>query len=393
MSIAHSERKHARLSASGSSRWIACPGSVAFEDRFPDTSSTYADEGEAAHELSELHLSNHLGEIDKGVYRKSLSKFKRENQYYSQVMEDYVQGYVDIVMERVNEARSRTADAVVLLEHELWFDEWVPEGFGTGDVVIIAEGELEVIDLKYGQGVPVSAENNSQLRLYGLGALDEFDMLYGIDTVRMTIIQPRLDSISTEELSSTELIQWAESIVRPAAVKASEGSKEYEAGDHCRFCKARSVCRTRAEQNLELAKHEFEDPAALSIEELAEIRKQIDQLVNWAGDVKDYMLEQAEKHGVKYPGWKLVEGRSNRVITDKAKAEEILIAAEYEEDQILKPRELLAMGQLEKLVGKKQFAELLGEVIAKPQGKPTLVEESDKRPELNSVASAQADFA
>lgn len=391
--IAHADRAHAKLSASGSSRWIACPGSVKLEEPFPDTTSEFAEEGTAAHELSELHLGLFLDQFKKRTFNSRHKKFRESNKHYSESMESYVQAYVDLVIEKINEARAKTLDAAVLVEHRLNFSEWVPDGFGTGDVVIIADGVVEVIDLKYGKGVPVSAVNNSQARLYGLGAMHEFEMLYGVESVKMTIVQPRLDSISTEEISASDLLDWAETVIRPAAQEANSDEGKLEAGDHCRFCKVRTHCKTRADANLELLEYEFQESALLSVEQIADVLSKVDELVKWAGEIKGYALDQAEKHGVKFPGWKLVEGRSNRIFSDKDAVVDTLVIEGFEEDKIYKPREIQGITALEKVVGKKLFADLLDGLVIKPSGKPTLVIESDKRPELNSLASASADFA
>lgn len=394
MTVPHSERAHAKLSASGSSRWMACTPSAALESDFKDTTSFFAEEGTAAHELSEIFLLHEIGEITKRTRTMRLNKFKKENEHYSQSMEDYVQSYVDVVMERVNEAHASTPDALVLVEQRLDFSDWVPEGFGTGDVLILADGQLEVVDLKYGKGVPVDAENNSQMRLYGLGAFDRYSMLFDIDRVRMTIVQPRLDSISSETLSADELLAWADGEVKPKAEMAWNGEGEFAPGAHCRFCKANATCRARADENLKMAEFDFADPFLLSHDEVASILAKADELQKWAKDVSEYALGQAEKHGIKFPGWKLVEGRSNRKYTDpEAIAELLILEKEYMPEFIYKPRELHTITALEKALGKKLFAETLADYIVKPPGKPTLVTESDKRPELSSAESAADDFA
>lgn len=389
----HSERAHARLSASGSSRWMACPPSAELEKDLPDSTSVFAEEGTAAHELSEIFLLHEIGEISQRARTLRLNKFKKENEHYSPSMEDYVQRYVEVVIERVNEARASTPDALVMIEQRLDFSEWVPEGFGTGDVLILADGRLEVIDLKYGKGVPVSAIDNPQMRLYGLGAYDRYSLLYDINEVRMTIVQPRLDSISSETMTSDELSQWAESEVRPKAEMAWNGEGEFLPGEHCRFCKVAPTCRARAEENLKMAEYDFEEPKLLSNEEIAEILAKTGELQKWAKDVESYALEQAEKHGVKFDGWKLVEGRSNRKYSDAEEVAALLLEKKYEADKIYKPQELKPITALEKELGKKVFAEVLDGLIVKPPGKPALVVETDKRPELNSAASAEADFA
>jgi len=269
----------------------------------------------------------------------------------------------------------------------------VPDGFGTGDVVIISDGVLEVIDLKYGKGVPVSAEGNSQTRLYGLGAIATYMMLYDFLTVRMTIIQPRLDITSTEELRVDELMTWAQNELMPKAKLAYAGEGEFCAGDHCKFCKAKATCKARADYNLELAKYDFQDAFLLSKEDIAEVLARADQLKAWVTDIETYALEQARDHGERFPGWKLVEGRSNRKYTDEEQVAKTLTDAGYEEVKIYKPQELLGITAMEKVLGKKQFGELLSDLVVKPAGKPVLVPESDTRPEINSLQSAINDFS
>lgn len=388
----HASRKHALLSASGASQWINCPPSARLTEGMADKWSAYADEGTAAHEYAEIKLTRRLTKCN-SADRERLDKQAealKTNRYYNAEMEACIQQYADLVEERFLEARSRSdsEDATVLLEAKLDLTEWVPDGFGTSDVTIISDGVLEVIDLKYGKGVPVSAINNSQLRLYALGALSEFGWMYDIHTVRMTIIQPRLDSVSTDEISVEELNEWAESVVKPAASLAYAGEGEYKAGDHCRWCLAKGNCRARADENLKAIAYEFQEPALLSNEEIGPILHIAGQLQSWVKDVQEYALEQALR-GEKIPQWKLVEGKSKRFITDTKKAAALLTEAGYSEDKLYNPRELRAMTALEKAVGKKNFAEILGDLITKQAGKPTLVAETDSRPELNS---AEADF-
>jgi len=280
------------------------------------------------------------------------------------------------VLERITEG------ATVLLEQRLDFSPWVPEGFGTGDAVIITDNRLEIVDLKYGKGVPVSAECNPQLRLYALGAINEFGMLYDFKTVRTTIVQPRLDNISSEELAVEELLQWGET-VKPIAWQAFTGKGDFHAGDHCRFCRARYTCRARAEANLELAKYDFQEPEALTVEEIGEILYKAEELQQWVKDIKEYALIQAYQHGVKFPGWKVVEGRSVRKITDEEAVAERLRREGYEPYKQV----LYTLTEFEKMIGKKRFNEIAGDLIEKPAGKPTLVPESDKRPEIPSAAA------
>jgi len=302
------QRMHAVLSASGSKRWLACAPSAQLEQQFPDTESKYAAEGAFAHSLAELELLKILKKITARKYNKDLATLKN-NEFYSASLQEYVNQYVTIIVERFAETKKKCKDAIILLEQKLDFSEWVPEGFGTGDVVIISDGILEIIDLKYGQGVPVSAAENTQMRLYALGAITGFGMLYSFDLVRMTIVQPRLDSISSDEITVNQLLKWGCETVKPTASKAMSGIGDFVAGEHCRFCKAKAVCKARAEANLEMAKYDFQDPAILTITEIAEILRKAEELQKWAADVQAYALEQAVNHGVKYTGWKLVEGR------------------------------------------------------------------------------------
>lgn len=387
--IEHAKRGHALLSASGASRWISCPPSARLTENIAEKNSTYADEGTAAHELSEIKLWRLLKDVSKATQTKALNKFKKENQYYDADMERYTDYYADHVEEIFLDAKARSEDALIRLEAKFDLREWVPDGFGTSDVTIISDGVLEVIDLKYGKGIPISAVNNPQIKLYALGAMHEFGWIFDIRTIRMTIIQPRLDSISTDEISLKDLYTWAEEVVIPAAKLAYEGGGEFCAGNHCRWCKVKGNCRVRADENLKAMAYEFQNPALLSLEEVGTILHIAEQLQKWAKDVQEYALDQALK-GEKIPQWKLVEGRSKRVITDMKKAKELLIGAGYDEDKIHKPKELLAMGALEKIVGKKTFTEMLGDLLEKQPGKPTLVVETDIRLELNS---AEKDFA
>lgn len=386
-----SEKAHAILSASGSKRWLACTPSAKLELDFQEEKSVYAEEGTLAHEIGELMLSLHLKLITKQAYTRKLNKLKT-NRFYSKEMEDYLKVYVDYCIEEINEAYARSKDAVILLEQRLDFSNYVPDAFGTGDLVIISDSILEIIDLKYGKGVAVDATANTQMMLYALGALNQFDCLYDIEKLRMTIVQPRLDSISTDEVSVETLVEWAERYVKPRAEMAISGEGQFYVGEHCRFCRARYTCRARAEENLKLTRFDFKSPALLADEEISEILSGVDDLQKWASDIYSYALEQAENHNKKWPGYKLVEGRSSRKYKDENLVAETLVAAGIEEDKLYN-KSLLTITAMEKTLGKKQFTELLGELIIKPMGKPTLVSEMDKRPELNSIKSAQADFA
>ncbi|UAY70706.1 DUF2800 domain-containing protein [Bacillus paralicheniformis] len=391
MTKAHADRSHALLSASGSKRWLTCTPSARLEEQFEEETSAYAEEGTLAHEISEVLLEYHTGQIAKATRTRRLNKLKK-NDLYSDAMLEYVTNYADIVIEKFNELAAEKGEATILLEQRLDYSKWVPEGFGTGDALIIADGVIEVIDLKYGKGVPVEAEENTQMMLYALGAINQFEMLYDIEQIRVSIVQPRLDSVSSYELSIEELMTWADEYVKQRAEMAWKGKGAFKAGEHCRFCRAKATCAARAEKNLEMAKYDFQKPELLSKEDLGQILLEAEELKRWAKDVQDYALAQAEHHGEKIPGWKLVEGRSNRKYADRETVRNTLLAEGFEPDQILTPREVLGVSALEKSIGKKAFNEILQDLIIKPAGKPTLVPESDKRPELNSTESAIADF-
>lgn len=385
----HAGRAHAVLSASGAHRWLVCTPSARLEAELPDSTSFYAEEGTLAHELAEALLRRCLDEISPEEFDRFVREVSKDPRYSGEMLE-HVQAYVDVAMERINEARARNADALVLVEQRLDFSRWVPDGFGTGDCVIVADDTLEVIDLKYGQGVPVQAAGNPQIRLYALGALDTYAPLYDIERIRMTIVQPRLDSVTTDELTAAELLEWGETVVRPAAEKASAGEGDPVPGEHCRFCKVRATCRARAEYNLELARYDFAPPELLTDEEIAQVLARAEELQRWAADIQEYALQQA-LNGNPPPGWKLVEGRSTRRYTDETAIYNALVDAGYDPDDIA-PRTLLSVSKLEKRLGRKTFQELVGHWVDKPPGKPTLVPESDKRPALSGIEAARRDF-
>lgn len=381
--------KHALLSASSAYRWLNCTPSARLTEHIEDTQSVYAAEGTLAHSLAELELKYQLKLIDKTTYSKQLQMFK-SHALYSEEMPEEVEKYVNFVFEQFMEAQSHTADALIFLEQALDFSNWVPEGFGTGDCIIIADGTMEVVDLKYGKGVEVSAENNPQMMLYALGALEDLGFIYDVEKVRMTIAQPRLDNFSTWEISVEDLLAWAEGELTEKAKEAWEGNGSPVAGDWCKFCKVKATCKARAEAMLAISEqYQERNPNLLTIEEIAEILHKAEEIQAWAKDIQDYAMEQARDHGVKFPGWKLVEGRSNRTYSDKDQVYNVLIAAGFDEKTILKEPELLGITAMEKAIGKKKFNELLAGLIIKPKGKPTLVVESDSRPELNS---AEKDF-
>ena len=385
----HKERVHALLSASGASRWIACNKSARLEESFEESTSPYAEEGTLAHEFAELVLRKHVGKIDLGDYRKAVNKLKK-SELYSPEMPDEVRKYTDYVIRQFNAAKRKTPSATLLIEEKVSLEEYIKEGFGTCDANVIADGTLEVTDLKYGKGVRVDAEANPQLRLYGLGALAAYWLCYDIKRVRLTIVQPRLDHISSDEMAVEELLGWGEKVVKPAATKAWEGIGSHKAGPHCKWCRAAPRCAKLAEESTRTAKNDFADPSLLDDDELIKVYKQAPQLVDWANKVAAYLLAEALK-GKKWPEHKLVAGRSNRAWKDLKAAEKVL-NDNFDEAQIYNLK-LKGFGDLEKLTTKPGLVDLVGEFIHKPEGKPTLVHESDSRQALNSIGSAKEDFS
>ena len=381
--------KHARCSASSAFRWINCPGSVTLSEQCPDPgSSSYADEGTLAHSLGELKLRRWLKEISESRYKRELTDIQA-SEYYDGEMQEAIDFYVDTVLE---EYAAAGGGAILMVEQRLDLSRWIPEGFGTGDAVIISiTGHyIQIIDLKYGKGIKVEAPSNPQLRLYGLGSADLFEGLYDFDTVKTTIVQPRLNHTSSEEILLKDLLLWADKDVAPKAIMAMEGTDYLVAGDWCRFCPAKAVCRERASANLELARYEFRRPQLLTDEEIGEVLWKADELQKWVADVSAYALDQALA-GRHFAGWKLVEGRSIRKYADDLQVADALKAAGFDE-AMLYERKLYSITAMEKTVGKKRLSEILGDLIIKPQGKPVLVPESDKRDPINTAAAAQADF-
>lgn len=387
--VNHTNRKHAILSASGASRWLNCTPSARLEEKMPDKTSTFAQEGTLAHELSDVILRYKLGLITKTIYNKEIKKLKADKLYYPE-MDDEVAIYVDFCMERYAEAKKRTPDAKAMIEERLDFTHLVEQGFGTGDFGIIADGELEIIDLKFGKGVEVSAEQNAQLMLYGSGALRANELLFEIRTVTLTIVQPRLFSISSWSLPAEDLIEWGEETVKPLAIKAYAGEGDQKVGEWCKFCKVKATCRAMQEFTLETAKHDFKDPHELSFDEVVGIYKQSSMIIDWLKSVGDFVKEKALA-GEKVEGFKLVEGRTQRAVSDPESIIKVLEENLYNKEDYIK-ESLIGVTALEKLIGKKDFNSLIGEYITKPVGAPTLVDLSDKRPVWTNGSAAE-DFA
>ena len=379
--IQHSGRAHARLNASSSHRWMMCPPSVRLSEQFADKPSSYAEEGTFLHELCELKLHRYLGDMAPDVIEAQYAEH-RDSEFYTQEAETVTDEYIAFCVETIEAVKSSCPDPLIMVEHRLDYSEYVPEGYGTGDLVIVADGVIEVIDFKGGRGVRVDAHRNSQLMLYGLGALLEFEPLYDVHKVRVTIVQPRLSNTSTYEIAADELVCWAEKEVRPRALLAYEGKGEFCAGDWCRFCKARYTCRKRSEYHMQLAERDFRQPDLLSDEEITDILPIADSLNNWVQDLLAYATQQAVE-GKSWPGYKLVAGRSNRKYTSEA--EVIKAATEAGYTDIYKTT-LLGVGDLEKRLGRKKFNEVLGMYVIKPVGAPTLVPDSDPRKPYSSAA-------
>lgn len=373
------DKQHALLSASGAKRWLMCPPSARLEERFEDTTSSYAEEGTRAHALAEARIRY---DLLKTINKKEFDTIWKDMAPDTE-MEEMSELYEDLITEKYSAALAKTKDAMLLIEERLDFSHIVPGGFGTGDAIIIADGTMEVIDLKYGKGVHVYAEDNPQIRLYGLGALQKYGYLYDIKEVALTIVQPRLDNVSTELLAAETLEEWGEQYVRPRALLADKGEGDYCTGDHCQFCKGKAICRARAEEALSLAKHEFATPPILDDDEIPEILMLLDKAEAWIKDIKDYAYQKALA-GTKWPGFKLVEGRSNRCYMDEELVADKLMSNGYEDNQIYE-KKLKGITAMEKLLTKKSFTELLDDLVIKPPGKPTLVPESDKREEFNSA--------
>ena len=366
--------KHAKLSASSAHRWMNCNPSANLEREFADRTSEAAAEGSAAHALCEHKLRKAL----------KMRSTRPVSKYDSDEMEMYTDSYVEFILEQIEVAKQHCADPFVLIEQRLDFSCYVPDGFGTGDCLIVADKLLHIIDFKYGLGVLVEAEENPQMMLYALGALRLFDALYDIDTISMSIFQPRRENVSTWTITVAELEEWAEKTLRPKAELAFKGEGEFNPGPWCTFCKAAVKCRARAEEKLALAQYEFAKPPLLTDEEIEDILSRLDDLTKWANEIAAYAQDAAINHGKQWNGFKLVEGRSIRKYSDETAVVAAATAAGYRD---IYKKSLIPITEMEKLMGKKTFAEVLGGLVIKPQGKPTLVPASDKRPAIHTGAN------
>ena len=376
--------QHALLSASSAHRWLHCTGSPLLEKEFPDTTSVYAQEGTLAHELCELKLKKYTTVMPKGTYTRAHNKIMKSELWQNE-MEGTSEAYLEYVKEIMLACEIAPA---VLIEKRVDFSRYVPEGFGTADCLMLAGDTLHVIDYKHGKGVVVDAAHNPQMMLYALGAMDELSLLYRFKSVHMTIVQPRVNNISEFTMTADELREWGESVVKPKAEAAISGKGEFEAGDWCRFCRAKQQCKTRYESNDSLypelsARH---DPRLITLEELGEYLKRGRDMAAWLEDMKEYALSESLA-GADVPGWKAVEGRGSRAFTDTDAAVDTLIKNGIDES-VLYERRVLTLAQMEKAVGKKAFGEIVVNLVVKNPGKPTLVEESDKRPRITNQPTA-----
>lgn len=370
--------KHAILSASGAHRWLECTPAARLELEFKDQESTAAAQGTAAHNLCEHKLKKALHIRSK----RPVSEFNDDE------MEEHSDAYVEYVLEQLEEVKKNCKDPLVLIEERLDFSCYVPEGFGTADTIIIGDKNLHIIDMKYGQGILVYAEDNPQMKLYALGALASYESLYDIEEVTMHIFQPRRENVSAWTISVDELKKWAENDLKVKAKMAFEGKGEYIPGDWCTFCRAAVKCRARADEKLKLAQSEFKLPPLLTDNEIEEILSKLSDLTRWANEIVAYATDAAVNHGKEWSGFKVVEGRSNRKYKDEDKVAEVAKANGYKD---IYRTSLITLTEMEKLMGKQKFKDILGDFIIKPPGKPTLVPLSDKRQALN-VSSAKTEF-
>lgn len=400
---------HAFLSASGSGRWLRCTMSAHVEKAFPDGNSEHAAEGTRGHGVGEWCLQNQKG-VDDWVAEIEQAHARGESppaatgepitpenfgDLYPTDLLAGVDAYVVYVALRFAEIKANDPEAVLLIEQRADFSTWVPEGFGTADCVIVSNGVLHVIDLKCGKGVVVHAARNSQLMLYALGMYAALSFIFDIAVVRMVVHQPRLDHVDEWECSVEELLAWAEGEVRPRALLAyggeAAGATFEPSEEACRFCRARHQCRARTEANLAIAQLDFRDPHLLSVEEVSLVLERAEELCRWAGELKAWALEQATR-GIEVPGWKLVEGRSNRYITNETAVRAALVQSGFSLDQITKS-ELRGLTELQALLKTKKFRDLVEPWLAKPRGRPVLVPADDGRPAISSAADAAADFS
>lgn len=384
--------QHAILSASGASRWLACTPSARLEEQFPDSAGEAAREGTLAHGIAELLLRNKLGRVSDKALGDCLVNLRKDPLFFTEML-DLCEDYAQYVFDEFTALQQTTPDAICEVEVKVEFTDWVPEGFGTCDTLIITDNKIRVIDFKFGKGVPVSCKENKQMMLYSLGALYLYKWMYNIEQIEMTIYQPRLSNVSSWGISTVAIEAWANGFLKPQAQLAYNGEGEFFTGDHCRFCKAKNRCRALAEFNKSLeTDYNCATIDTLSDDEISDILTRAGLYVAWANSITEYAQDQAVNHGKVWPGFKLVEGRSVRCYTDKEAVADLLLLEGYSEEQIFE-KSLLGITAMEKSITKKKFTELLTDLVIKPEGKPTLVPIDDKRPAINTAEKAAQAFA
>lgn len=380
--------QHSNLAASAGSKWVYCPPTLWMEEGIPNLTSKYAQEGTDAHRLAELKIDVAVKKITRAAFNRELKKLKKASQFYDKDMETYTDQHRDLVLEEFNGMQN----AEIFTEQKVDYGNWAPGGWGTADAILVNDDLLSIWDLKYGKGVKVRADHNIQLMLYALGAYSKLGLLFNFNSVRMTINQPRIGNLQTFEIGLDELFDWGDKVVRPAADQAlnGEGNWDFDKPETWRFYRAAGFDRHLAEQNLKIRKYKFKEANTLTNEEIADILDQAPRIKKWLDKVEAYALTQMLDNDETIPGYKVVAGRSRRVITDPDEAAKLLEKNGYKD--IYTDPTLKNITSLEKEVGKKKFEELLGELIDKPEGKPTVVEVSDKRPTLDKLKQAQDDF-
>ncbi len=378
--------EHALLSASSSKKWINCPPSARLEEQFPDTATVYAREGTLAHHIAELKVRKYFIEpMTQRTFNSRLKKLQKEELYKPEMLE-HTDVYLEYIKGAALECKSKPFVAV---EKRLDYSEVAPGGFGTGDCILISGDTLHIIDFKYGSGVAVYAENNTQMMLYAMGAIKAYSMLYTINNIEMTIVQPRLNNISEYSISAVELNEWAKSI-KPIAELAYKGEGEFKDGDWCRFCRANAVCRKQSENITALEAFGDKLPPLLSDNEVGGLLEKVIKLEKWAKNIKEYALN-AILDGKEIPGWKAVISRKCRAFTDTEKAFKAITEKGYDES-LLYERKPLSLTNIEKLMGKKEFNDVLSEYITMSQGQPTLAPLSDKRESYTNKITAEEAF-
>lgn len=377
-------KAHAILSASSAHKWLVCTPSARLEEQFPSKTSEYMQEGTLAHAIAEFKVRSYFLEpMTKATQTRRLNKFKKEEGFQDEMLE-HTDTYLNFLKEEALKTNTRP---FISVEQKVDFSSYVPEGFGTADCIMISGDTLHIIDFKYGKGVKVEAEDNPQMKLYSLGAISAYGLFYPLKNIKMSIVQPRIDNISSYEMPIEQLLEWGEKTVKPQAQKAFAGIGDYVQGEHCRFCRAKGACEFRAKENMKvIEKIENSYNGTITNDELGEMLTKTDGIEQWIKDIKAYALDLVLK-GEQVKGWKAVEGKSNRKISDTDKAFEILEANGYEE-ALLYEKVPLTLTKLEKVVGKTKLAEAIGDYIEKPKGAPTLVKESDKR-EPYKVSAAE----